>query len=238
MAHTTTERAHGNATCKALRNSVPCSSRRLRYSISPARPDSTHSVKRAAFCAAAGLWGSWTSETPEASNPASRAHSSSQHRNSGVHFCDSIALTSLGGVAVTASSRINRLQSNEMPYPFLEDSTPANVNAAKRIDMVLFDYGMVLSGPPDPAAWAVMRTVTGLDEDHLHAGYWAFRHDYDRGALTGPAYWHAVAAHAGVTLDNAQVAALLAADIDLWTQLNTPMVEWARRLQRAGIRNG
>ena len=125
-----------------------------------------------------------------------------------------------------------------MPYPFLEDSTPANVNAAKRIDMVLFDYGMVLSGPPHPAAWAVMRTFTGLDEDRLHAGYWAFRHDYDRGALTGPAYWHAVAAHAGVTLDNAQVAALLAADIDLWTQLNTPMVEWARRLQRAGIRTG
>ena len=27
----------------------------------------------------------------------------------------------------------------------------------------------------------------------LHAAYWAHRHDYDRGALTGPSYWHAVA---------------------------------------------
>jgi putative hydrolase of the HAD superfamily len=109
---------------------------------------------------------------------------------------------------------------------------------ARPIDAVLFDYGLVLSGPPDPAAWARMRTITGLGEDPLHAAYWAYRHDYDRGALTGVAYWHAVAAHAGVTLDPAQLAALLAADTDLWTQLNTPMVEWAARLQRAGIRTG
>jgi putative hydrolase of the HAD superfamily len=109
---------------------------------------------------------------------------------------------------------------------------------AGRIDAVLFDYGQVLSGPPDPAAWARMREVAGLDEAPLHAGYWAHRDDYDRGALTGRRYWHAVARHAGVGFDEAQVAELLAADIDLWTQLNVPMVEWAGQLQRAGIRTG
>jgi putative hydrolase of the HAD superfamily len=106
------------------------------------------------------------------------------------------------------------------------------------IDAVVFDYGQVLSGPPDPGAWARMREVTGLDEGPLHAGYWAHRDDYDRGALTGRAYWHAVASHAGVGFDEAQVAALLAADVDLWTQLNQPMVEWAGQLQRAGMRTG
>lgn len=109
---------------------------------------------------------------------------------------------------------------------------------ASRIDAVLFDYGQVLSGPPDPAAWARMREVTRLDEGPLHAGYWAHRDDYDRGALTGRAYWHAVASHAGVGFDEAQVAALLEADVDLWTQLNQPMVEWAGQLQRAGMRTG
>ncbi len=111
-------------------------------------------------------------------------------------------------------------------------------NAVKRIDTVLFDYGMVLSGPPDPAAWAVLRAVSGLDEARLHAAYWKFRHDYDRGALTGRSYWDAVAAHAGVRFDDAQVDALMAADIDLWSQLNLPMVEWAGRLQHAGVRTG
>jgi putative hydrolase of the HAD superfamily len=109
---------------------------------------------------------------------------------------------------------------------------------AGRIDAVLFDYGQVLSGPPDPAAWARMRAITGLDEARLHAGYWAHRDDYDRGALTGREYWHEVARHAGAALDVAQVTALLAADVDLWTQLNQPMVEWAGQLQRAGMRTG
>ena len=111
-------------------------------------------------------------------------------------------------------------------------------NDTTPIDAVLFDYGQVLSGPPDATAWARMRAVTGLGEDALHKGYWAFRHEYDRGTLTGRAYWHAVANHAGVTFDAEQVAALLDADVALWTQLNLPMVEWSARLQSAGMRTG
>jgi putative hydrolase of the HAD superfamily len=111
-------------------------------------------------------------------------------------------------------------------------------NHTTPIDAVLFDYGQVLSGPPDAVAWARMRSVTGLDEDALHKGYWAFRHEYDRGTLTGRAYWHAVANHAGVEFDAAQVAALLDTDVALWTQLNVPMVEWSARLQGVGMRTG
>jgi len=123
-----------------------------------------------------------------------------------------------------------------MPFPFQENHEPATASTTNRIDVVLFDFGMVLSAPPDPAAWSILRSLAGLDEDRLQASYWAFRHDYDRGALTGPAYWHAVAADTGITLDDAQIAALLAADVDVWTQLNIPMVEWAGSLQRAGVR--
>jgi len=104
------------------------------------------------------------------------------------------------------------------------------------IEVVLFDYGQVLSGPPNPAAWAHMRSITALDEAPFHAAYWVYRHDYDRGTLTGPAYWNAVATHAGIALTPTQLEALLAADIALWTDLNHPMVAWAQRLQHAGIR--
>ncbi len=121
-----------------------------------------------------------------------------------------------------------------MPFPY--SRTPVTADAAPRIEVVLFDYGMVLSGPPDPAAWSRMRELTGLDEERLHDGYWAFRHDYDRGALTGREYWHAVARRAGIALDAEQVDALLAADLDLWTQPNPPMITWAARLQCAGVR--
>ena len=125
-----------------------------------------------------------------------------------------------------------------MPFPFAENSASRQQSAASRIHAVLFDYGQVLSDPPDPAAWARIRVITGLDEVRLHEAYWKFRHDYDRDALTGPTYWRAVADHAGITLDAGQLAALLAADVDLWASLNPPMVEWAGRLQRAGIRTG
>jgi putative hydrolase of the HAD superfamily len=125
----------------------------------------------------------------------------------------------------------------QMAFPYSETSFSLP-NAAPRIDAVLFDYGQVLSNPPDPVAWARLRSITGLDEDSLHAAYWKFRHDYDRGALTGPAYWHAVAAHAGIDIDAVRLIALLAVDVDVWTSLNQPMVDWAGRLQRAGVRTG
>ncbi len=83
-----------------------------------------------------------------------------------------------------------------------------------------------------------MRLITGVDEERFHAAYWKFRHDYDRGALTGTAYWHAVAADAGITLDHARLAALFSADVDAWTSLNQPMVDWAQRLQQDGVRTG
>lgn len=106
------------------------------------------------------------------------------------------------------------------------------------VQAVLFDFGMVLSAPPDPAAWQRMLDITGLPEDLLHREYWAHRHDYDRGTLSGEAYWRKAASEAGITLTPDQVAALIAADTDLWTQLNAPMLEWAQQLQRAGIRTG
>jgi len=106
------------------------------------------------------------------------------------------------------------------------------------IQAVLFDYGMVLSAPPDPAAWQRMRQITGFDEETLQRSYWAPRHDFDRGDLTGLAYWEQVAAAGGTTFTPEQVAQLIEADVDLWTRLNTPMVAWAQNLQRAGVRTG
>ena len=106
------------------------------------------------------------------------------------------------------------------------------------IQAVLFDYGMVLSAPPDPTAWQQLRQITGFDEETLQSGYWKFRHAYDRGDLTGIAYWHQVAADGGSTLTDDQLAGLLQGDVDLWTQLNEPMIDWAQRLQHAGVRTG
>jgi putative hydrolase of the HAD superfamily len=106
------------------------------------------------------------------------------------------------------------------------------------IEAVLFDYGLVLTGPPDPAAWARMLENTGLSDEQFAAAYWAPRHAYDRGTHTGTEYWREVGRLARVELDAVQVAGLIAADTALWTQVNQPMVDWALRLQKAGTKTG
>jgi putative hydrolase of the HAD superfamily len=107
--------------------------------------------------------------------------------------------------------------------------------AATPVKAVLFDYGMVLSGAPDLTAWANMRTITGLSEELLHHGYWAHRHAYDRGDLNAEAFWNKAA---GTKITPTQLDQLIAADVQYWGQLNPPMIDWAQRLQRAGIRIG
>ncbi len=63
---------------------------------------------------------------------------------------------------------------DQMVFPFSKNTHSATPSAVARIDTVLFDYGQVFSNPPDPAAWAQMLSITGLDEAHLHEAYWPF----------------------------------------------------------------
>jgi putative hydrolase of the HAD superfamily len=106
------------------------------------------------------------------------------------------------------------------------------------IRAVLFDYGLVLTGPPDPAAKERMRALLGADEHVFHAAYWRQRHEYDRGTVTGPVYWHEIGMELGRTLDEREIAELIEHDVTLWTQPNLPMIDWAGQLRRSGLRTG
>jgi putative hydrolase of the HAD superfamily len=113
------------------------------------------------------------------------------------------------------------------------------------INAVLFDYGMVLSGPPDKMAWERMQAILKDGKARLEDGkasltdaYWRHRDAYDRGLLTAEAYWGKVASELGVALAGGDCAALIQADLDHWGQPNPETIGWASRLQRAGIRTG
>jgi putative hydrolase of the HAD superfamily len=106
------------------------------------------------------------------------------------------------------------------------------------VQAVLFDYGLVLSGPPDPAAWERLKHVLNANEASFYDAYWKHRHDYDRGSQTAEAYWHQVAADVNHPLNELQSHALIDADTDLWTQPNQPMIDWAATLQRSGLKTG
>ena len=103
---------------------------------------------------------------------------------------------------------------------------------------VLFDYGLVLTGPPDPTAWELLKLMFAAEEAPFHRAYWKHREEYDRGLLTGAEYWHSVAGEFGQTLEPEALVGLMSADTKLWTQPNEPMIAWAAALQRAGVKTG
>jgi putative hydrolase of the HAD superfamily len=106
------------------------------------------------------------------------------------------------------------------------------------IRAVLFDFGLVLSGPPDPVAHRRMETILNTTHAELEVPYWRHRHDYDLGVLSGVKFWRTIGDELRHPPSDEELAQLLQSDVDLWTQPNQPMIDWAITLQRAGIATG
>ena len=107
-----------------------------------------------------------------------------------------------------------------------------------RLRGVIFDYGMVLTGPPDAEAHDAMVRITGLPEDRFESLYWADRHAYDEGKLTGIAFWERLIDQAGLQGSWEMVESLNRWDARMWTTHNPAMVAWQGRLKAHGIRTG
>ena len=107
-----------------------------------------------------------------------------------------------------------------------------------QIRAVLFDYGLVLSGPPDPAARRRMETILNTTHPELRAAYWRHRDDYDLGVFNGVSFWRTVGAELGHPPGEEELMKLLQADVDLWTQPNQAMIDWAATLQSSGVSTG
>jgi putative hydrolase of the HAD superfamily len=103
------------------------------------------------------------------------------------------------------------------------------------IRAVVFDYGMVLSGPPGKIARAELLRITGMTEDDFEALYWKDRHAYDRGDLNGMQFWRKFVQDAGLALEDNLLSELNRWDARMWTSENTAMVRWQKRLRSEGF---
>jgi putative hydrolase of the HAD superfamily len=101
---------------------------------------------------------------------------------------------------------------------------------------VIFDFGMVLTGTPNQEAHAAMVRVTGLPVERFESFYWADRHAYDEGKLTGIAFWQKFLRDAQLDLGNGTVEELNRLDARMWTTQNPAMVAWQLCLKQHGIR--
>ncbi len=100
---------------------------------------------------------------------------------------------------------------------------------------VVFDYGMVLTGPQDPEAHATLVRMTGLPMERFEAFYWADRHAYDEGKLTGLEFWRKLILDAGLELAPGALEELNLWDARMWTTQNPVMLSWQLELKRHGI---
>jgi putative hydrolase of the HAD superfamily len=100
---------------------------------------------------------------------------------------------------------------------------------------VVFDYGMVLTGPPDPAAHAALLRITRLDAPRLDSIYWDDRRAYDEGKLTGLEFWQKIAREAGLNIKPADLEDLNEWDARMWTTENPAMLAWQLALKQRGL---
>lgn len=100
---------------------------------------------------------------------------------------------------------------------------------------VIFDYGMVLTCPPDPASHAAMERITGLPVARLDALYWSHRDAFDDGSFTGEAFWRKVAEEGGLKLAESQIRELVHWDARMWMIENRAMLAWQTELKQRGL---
>ena len=104
------------------------------------------------------------------------------------------------------------------------------------ITTVIFDFGYVLSLPPQPSDYQNLATLAGINGKAFEEIYWGQRADYDRGTIDGPAYWQRIAEAAGKEITPAQIETLVAADIAIWMRANPVMMDWVRALKNRGMK--
>jgi putative hydrolase of the HAD superfamily len=107
------------------------------------------------------------------------------------------------------------------------------VNLALRA--VIFDYGMVLTGPPDPRSRAELLHRTELPEERFDELYWADRDAFDSGALTGHAFWQRIVEQAGLEPRGQMIDELVDWDARMWMTENRAMLDWQLELHRRGL---
>jgi putative hydrolase of the HAD superfamily len=101
---------------------------------------------------------------------------------------------------------------------------------------VVFDYGMVLTGPQDPEAYATLLRLTGLPANRFESIYWLDRHAYDEGKLTGRQFWQKLLRDAGIPEKDGLVEELNLWDGRMWTTQNPAMLAWQLALKQRGIK--
>ena len=102
------------------------------------------------------------------------------------------------------------------------------------IKAVVFDYGQVISFPPDPEIMDCLAKKAGTDRESFETLLWLLRGEYDRGIMSAKEYYNMVLARLGVVLDDKDVDEMIMMDYESWKNINPGTVALMEDVKKAG----
>jgi putative hydrolase of the HAD superfamily len=106
------------------------------------------------------------------------------------------------------------------------------------IKAVVFDFGKVISFPPEAAVREELAALAEMDTAALDSLDESCREDYDRGVLSSTEYYKALLAKAGKEADEGRAETMGRLDMQSWTRINPDTVKLMEDIKAAGLKVG
>jgi putative hydrolase of the HAD superfamily len=106
------------------------------------------------------------------------------------------------------------------------------------IEAVVFDYGKVISLPPEDSVLRDLAALAGLPVEIMEDLTARFRSGYDRGLVNTTGYYETLLRHGGVRVDAAVLEKMGAMDLESWSRINDGTVGLMERIKAGGTRLG
>jgi len=102
------------------------------------------------------------------------------------------------------------------------------------IKAIVFDYGQVISLPPDPKVMDRIAGLMGVKREKLEPILWSVRGEYDRGTINAKEYYKKVISHLDVSLDDKTIDEIIEMDLKSWRNINAGTVTLMEDIKKAG----
>jgi putative hydrolase of the HAD superfamily len=98
------------------------------------------------------------------------------------------------------------------------------------MSVLIFDLFGVIARHQSPAGLAGIEQAAGLSGRSFWEAYWELRPPYDSGDQSAYEYWRAVASAVEADFGDGQIEALIAKDLDSWSEVDDEMVAFVTGL--------
>ncbi len=108
----------------------------------------------------------------------------------------------------------------------------------KRISGIVFDFGGVISAPPDGTFYTEAEKLTGWDKETILAGWRRHRTLMDADEISAVELYRRIATDLGANFSDEVYEKLKALDYDSWVIPNPETLAWAKKLKAQGYKVG